>query len=581
MSCEEKGRLLLYQYGGGAFLGGGVPAGSRHKGWVDYSDRPVATILTDRRHFLEVSLLEECKRGLTFYEYSGGRCERMQHAVRAGSGWKGWTDYSERPCKTITTGIPHYVEAEMYENKTQIRKDTSGWDDYQFDGRPAPTIVVGAGGAASYHYQVHRTIDQEPGQMHATTGKPPYRVPSMPAIRALPPNGYTVASTFSGSGGSSLGYKMAGFDVRYAAEFIPAAQDTYRANFPGTHLDPRDVRQIKAGDVLRACGLRVGELDVLDGSPPCASFSTSGKREGGWGDVKPYSDTFQRTDDLFFEYSRLVRGVRPRAFVAENVSGLVKGAARGMFLEFLDELKGCGYRVQARLLDARWLGVPQVRQRIIFVGVREDVVDRRGRPVEPAHPLPLPYQYTVRDAIPWVRKIPETTMFASKDEMRSADAPQATMLATSSANRRYVEAEETFPGPLPLPDEDLAALSISKYAIGAEWDKIDPGQSSDKYFNLTKPHGDQPAPTCTALSGVMSAAGIVHPVHRRKLSIGELKRLCSFPDDFVLTGSYEQQWERCGRAVPPVMMKHIAEAVRDEILLVADGRPPARQGLLR
>src|SRR5207248_5858022 len=129
-------------------------------------------------------------------------------------------------------------------------------------------------------------------------------------------------------------------------------------------------------------GLTAGEVDVMEGSPPCASFSTAGKRQAGWGQVRPYSDTRQRTDDLFFEFARLVRGVRPKVFVAENVSGLVKGTAKGYFKEILRALKGCGYRVEARLLDAQWLGVPQVRQRIIFVGVREDLG------VGPAFPKP-------------------------------------------------------------------------------------------------------------------------------------------------------------------------------------------------
>ncbi len=133
--------------------------------------------------------------------------------------------------------------------------------------------------------------------------------------------------------------------------------------------------------------MKAGELDLFDGSPPCASFSTAGKREAGWGKVKDYSDTKQRTDDLFLEYVRLLRGLQPKVFVAENVSGLVKGVAKGYFLEILAALKASGYRVTCRVLDAQWLGVPQQRQRTIFVGVREDLG------LDPVHPkaasLPL------------------------------------------------------------------------------------------------------------------------------------------------------------------------------------------------
>ncbi len=88
-----------------------------------------------------------------------------------------------------------------------------------------------------------------------------------------------------------------------------------------------------------------------------------------------------------------------------------------------------------------------------------------------------------------------------------------------------------------------------------------PGTQSEKYFQLVRPALDQPCPTITATTGNTSAAGVTHPTERRKFSIAELKRLCSFPDDFVLTGSYSQQWERLGRAVPPVMMFHIAKTL--------------------
>src|SRR5687767_12534658 len=119
--------------------------------------------------------------------------------------------------------------------------------------------------------------------------KPPYRVPSMAEIAAVPWNGFTAVSTFSGCGGSSLGYKMAGFRVLWANEFIPAAQEVYRANHPATILDTRDIRTVQPEDILDAIKLKPGQLDLFDGSPPCASFSTAGAREAGWGKVKKYS----------------------------------------------------------------------------------------------------------------------------------------------------------------------------------------------------------------------------------------------------------------------------------------------------
>lgn len=384
------------------------------------------------------------------------------------------------------------------------------------------------------------------------TDKPPYRVPSMTEIESLPWNGYNVVSTFSGCGGSCLGYRMAGFKVRWASEFIPAAQEVYKLNHPDSVLDTRDIRQVQPQDILDATGLSVGEIDILDGSPPCASFSTAGKREAGWGKVKAYSDTKQRTDDLFFEYARILKGLQPKVFVAENVSGLVKGTAKGYFKLILQELKDCGYTVKAKVLDAQWLGVPQMRQRLIFVGVRNDLQ------VEPAHPTPLDYRYSVRDALPWIQRV---RYDGHVDNWKSAQQFPAGTVVQSDA--------ETSPTAyLSAGGWVEAETDISKYAIGDEWERMGRvgASNSNHYLNLKRPKLDEPSYTISQLGGNTGIASVTHPTEKRKFSIAELKRICAFPDDFQLTGTYAQQWERLGRAVPPVMMAAIAKTVQTEIL---------------
>jgi DNA (cytosine-5)-methyltransferase 1 len=371
-----------------------------------------------------------------------------------------------------------------------------------------------------------------------SNNKPPYLVPSMADIRALPWNGFNAISTFSGCGGSSTGYRMAGFKILWASEFIDAARDSYNANkAPYTIVDGRDIRNVTAAEILSAINMKPGELDLFDGSPPCASFSTAGKREAGWGKVKKYSDKAQRTDDLFFEYVRLLKDLQPKTFVAENVSGLVKGTAKGYFIEIIKALKACGYRVTCKVLDAQWLGVPQSRQRTIFVGVREDLG------LDPVHPKPLAYRYTVRDALPWIVGINGAmpTIQAGAGASPSSGFNHGTCIVESETD-------------------------ISHYAIGAEWDKLKPGEQSDRFFSLVKLNPDKVSPCVQASHGNTSTAGITHPTEKRKFTIAELKRICAFPDDFILTGTYAQQWERCGRAVPPVMMSHIAAAIRDQIL---------------
>ncbi len=179
----------------------------------------------------------------------------------------------------------------------------------------------------------------------------------------------TVISTFAGCGGSSLGYQMAGFRELLAVEWDDNAVATFRLNFPEVPVYHGDIASLTVEECCRLTDCAAGDLDVLDGSPPCQGFSTAGKRI-----------LDDPRNSLFREYVRLLRGLRPRAFVMENVSGMVKGKMKLVFADILRELKASGYRVSARLLNAMYFGVPQSRQRMIFIGVREDL------DITPTHP---------------------------------------------------------------------------------------------------------------------------------------------------------------------------------------------------
>lgn len=324
--------------------------------------------------------------------------------------------------------------------------------------------------------------------------KPAYHVPTMVEVNATKPNGLTVLSTFSGCGGSCIGFKLAGFTTLWASEFIPAARRCYELNFPGVPLDDRDIRKVEPLEILKLLGKSQGEVDVVEGSPPCASFSTAGIRQHGWDEVRKYSDTKQRVDDLFWEFARIIRGIQPKVFVAENVKGLTMGKAKGYFLEIKKELAECGYRVGAKVLDAQWLGVPQHRERLIFIGVREDL------DVEPPYPKPLPYQYGIVDAMPGVQS------FTIRDRFYEDVRIVATKVSPT------------------VDTHGVSAKDYSKLEV-MRWAETEP----------------------------------------RRLTIDELKALCSFPPDFELVGSYAQQWERCGRAVPPLVMKAIASTIAKEV----------------
>jgi DNA (cytosine-5)-methyltransferase 1 len=334
----------------------------------------------------------------------------------------------------------------------------------------------------------------------------------------------TAVSTFSGAGGSCVGYEQAGYDVVWANEFIPAAAATYTANHPTTILDTRDIRSITPGHILKTTMLKRGEIDLLDGSPPCAAFSTGGARSANWGKTVRYSDTKQRTDDLFDEFVRILDGLQPKTFVAENVPGLARGPAAGYFKHIHAALEACGYRVKAMLVDASRLGVPQARRRIIFAGVRRDL----GRdPVFPVPGKPVPMSTVLgRQAVLWVNN--PRNKNATWDRI-PATRPCPTVQAIGIHGRAI--AQTCLTGVPHLTTDPEVGVSLHQ-----------------TYPNLLAEHP--------------------HPHGARVFSIGELKALCGFPATYILTGTYAQRWERLGRAVPPPMMRAIATSLKENVLSV-------------
>ena len=325
------------------------------------------------------------------------------------------------------------------------------------------------------------------------------------------PPKFEVVSLFAGGGGSSTGYRMAGAKVLAINEFIPEAIATYRANWPDTIILPGDVRKLTPEHILAEIGKQKGELDLLDGSPPCSAFSTAGAREKGWGKTKKYSDSEQtNVEDLFFEYTRILRGVMPKAFVAENVAGLAKGTAKGYLNEILRELRSCGYEVSCKILDAKWLGVPQSRTRAIFVGVRNDLWQAayKGK----LHPEPL---------------------------------------------KALVNLNQAFKG-LALTDQDKIETDMTRFKVLQLLKTLRPGETHHKAFTLVKASPNGQSPCIKATTGKIGARESYH-WDNRAFTVSEVKRIMSIPDDYILTGTYQQKVERLGRMVAPLMMKAVAE----------------------
>lgn len=334
---------------------------------------------------------------------------------------------------------------------------------------------------------------------------------------------FNVVSLFAGCGGSSTGYKLAGGNILAINEFIPAAYNVYKKNYPGTKIFTDDIRQLTGKTILKEINIKKYELDILDGSPPCASFSISGKTDKLWGKEKKYSDTIQRTDDLFFEFIRVANEIQPKVIICENVKGLTIGKSKSILgnnLSLFDDgntiisaFNNIGYKVQYKVLNAKNFNTPQSRTRVIIIGLRNDIHKKITFPIE-------------SNKIVTLNK-------AFKDIVNTKD--------------------------------DLLECNCEKYAIYKELCKLDYGKSSDKYFNLVKCSPYLPSYTLTAMASNIGAASVCH-WDNRKFTIKEAIRIMGFPDDYYLGKIYKNKIERLGRAVPPLLMKAVAENIYNTIL---------------
>jgi len=203
-----------------------------------------------------------------------------------------------------------------------------------------------------------------------STHKFPY-IWSLNDLKEVKKNGKKVFSFFSCGGGSSMGYKLAGFDVIGNCEIDTVINEIYKVNNHPRYNYPMDIREFIDMDVPE----ELYNLDILDGSPPCSTFSLAGSREDAWGKEKKFREgqAEQILDDLFFWYIKAVDKLRPKVFVAENVKGLICGNAKGYVNQIIREIKDIGYSVQVFLLNSATMGVPQKRERVFFIGHRNDL----------------------------------------------------------------------------------------------------------------------------------------------------------------------------------------------------------------
>ena len=190
-------------------------------------------------------------------------------------------------------------------------------------------------------------------------------------IESVPKNGIKIMSTFACGGGSSMGYKRAGCEVIAANDIDPEMAWHYKLNIKPKHYYLCPIRDLMTADLPP----ELFQLDILDGSPPCSTFSMAGSREKSWGKDKHFREgqAKQVLSDLFFDYLDLVGRLKPKVAIAENVKGMIMGNAKGYTKMIMARFKELGYRPQLFLLNAADCGVPQRRERVFFIAVREDI----------------------------------------------------------------------------------------------------------------------------------------------------------------------------------------------------------------
>ena len=329
-------------------------------------------------------------------------------------------------------------------------------------------------------------------------------------------NGIKVMSAFSCGGGSTMGYKLLGCEVIAANDIDPEMAYHYRLNHNPKYYYLCPIEELLTKNLPQ----ELFNLDILDGSPPCSSFSMAGSREKDWGKKKKFREgqAKQVLDDLFFDYLALAERLNPKVCIAENVKGMTLGKAKGYVKMIFQRFKEIGYQPQLFLVNAADCGVPQKRERVFFVALRNDIVKPKLI-LNPTHR--------------WISAGEATSdlQILTDDEIRD----------TKPANIDLQYWKHTKKG--------------SDYSNAVK--KLKGKESLFSHIRLDEL---QPSNTLPA-----HHRSIKHWGECRKLTYREFIRLGSFPDDYQAKtpsiGKYI-----IGMSVPPLMMKAVAKAVIEQWL---------------
>lgn len=358
----------------------------------------------------------------------------------------------------------------------------------------------------------------------------------------------TVIDLFCGAGGLSEGFRQAGYRVLAGNDFFDAAGETFAATHREAKFLPGAIQQYSPKDFLEAAGLTSGELDVLVGGPPCQGFSVYNHQRG----------LHDERSSLYREYLRIVAGLRPNWIVLENVTGMTSAGGGAAVNAIVEGLRDLGYSVESKVLRAEEYGVPQERRRLVFMG------NRLGLPIaypKPTHgPGLLPF-VTIDEAIgdlPSLSNGEEPGVVTYRTEARSEY--QAELRGRSNSVQNHAAAR--------LSKVNLERLK--HIPQGGSWrdipvDLLPEGMKKAKRSDHTKRYGRL---SWTGLASTILTkcdphwGAYFHPNQDRTVTVREAARLQSFPDWFEFKGSRTDQYIQVGNAVPPLLGRAIAQAIR-------------------